>query len=561
MVSFLQSLLLALLRTQGNKILFQTLVFESWSFLFYIHENERYYANLELLEKYHINSRDHLLAVIDGKISLMEFVHGPFTCPDHVRINFSMRVAGNWIDLRLAEALVVYFPGQSDDSLFLQKMPKVKLSEMFTYLAVMVMIFDSRLVQKMCFQFCLFFSQQVLDWFSACLFLWGVDRVMLKYPHLKDALTAFLAEAVCLRPFIDLRHDFALELATWLENVANYSGMISDSFIQRMTVCSQLISKLVQAFDDVVTDFPDTNVLDVARKETALKQSCSRSLSAKIFKRLERDLTENGGPWSDEVLCAHWRLSRRTDSWLRHIFVRPNRNFSDHHIAALLRDRALSYDGRMRYERWLASSANSPPQPEVVEENEEIPIRMSELQVEATFITISVIYTGQFQLTKTELCFDGMQECSKSTKTVQLLLANLVWVLHRSYTHSDKGLEFFMKDGRSYLFHFENGGRSSILAFLVRLKLPQSPLIQETDSARFFAEQRFTEQWLSRGMSTYQYLMLVNLFAGRSFNDLGQYPVFPWILSDYSSATLDLNNSEQFRDLSKPLGALNPERL
>lgn len=49
--------------------------------------------------------------------------------------------------------------------------------------------------------------------------------------------------------------------------------------------------------------------------------------------------------------------------------------------------------------------------------------------------------------------------------------------------------------------------------------------------------------------------------ADRTFNDLTQYPVFPWVISDYSSPTLDLSDPKSFRDLTKPIGALNPERL
>jgi hypothetical protein len=49
--------------------------------------------------------------------------------------------------------------------------------------------------------------------------------------------------------------------------------------------------------------------------------------------------------------------------------------------------------------------------------------------------------------------------------------------------------------------------------------------------------------------------------AGRSFNDITQYPVFPWILSDYSSDTIDLSNPNVFRKLELPIGALNPIRL
>jgi len=40
-----------------------------------------------------------------------------------------------------------------------------------------------------------------------------------------------------------------------------------------------------------------------------------------------------------------------------------------------------------------------------------------------------------------------------------------------------------------------------------------------------------------------------------------QYPVFPWILADYTSDTIDLKDSRVYRDLSKPIGALNPNRL
>eukprot|EP01084_Bolivina_argentea_P226577 382714_1 len=49
--------------------------------------------------------------------------------------------------------------------------------------------------------------------------------------------------------------------------------------------------------------------------------------------------------------------------------------------------------------------------------------------------------------------------------------------------------------------------------------------------------------------------------SGRSFNDLTQYPIFPWIIIDYESSQINLNNKNIYRDLSKPIGALNPIRL
>ena len=71
--------------------------------------------------------------------------------------------------------------------------------------------------------------------------------------------------------------------------------------------------------------------------------------------------------------------------------------------------------------------------------------------------------------------------------------------------------------------------------------------------------------------------------ADRSFSDIMQYPVMPWVIADYTSSRLgqfylnnlslhsskllalslstDLDDPDTFRDLSKPVGALNSERL
>lgn len=69
------------------------------------------------------------------------------------------------------------------------------------------------------------------------------------------------------------------------------------------------------------------------------------------------------------------------------------------------------------------------------------------------------------------------------------------------------------------------------------------------------------ESWRRREISNFEYLMILNTLAGRSYNDLTQYPVFPWVLADYSSEKLDFNKSSTFRDLSKPVGALDLKRF
>lgn len=69
----------------------------------------------------------------------------------------------------------------------------------------------------------------------------------------------------------------------------------------------------------------------------------------------------------------------------------------------------------------------------------------------------------------------------------------------------------------------------------------------------------FSRRWQNGEISNFQYLMHLNTLAGRGYSDLTQYPVFPWILSDYESETLDLTKPETFRKLDKSMGCQTKE--
>lgn len=73
--------------------------------------------------------------------------------------------------------------------------------------------------------------------------------------------------------------------------------------------------------------------------------------------------------------------------------------------------------------------------------------------------------------------------------------------------------------------------------------------------------QEVTNRWCRGEMSNFDYLLFLNFLSGRTFHDLAQYPVFPWVIADLSSAQLDVNRKGTLRDLTRPIGALNPARL
>ncbi len=67
------------------------------------------------------------------------------------------------------------------------------------------------------------------------------------------------------------------------------------------------------------------------------------------------------------------------------------------------------------------------------------------------------------------------------------------------------------------------------------------------------------ELWQDGAITNFDYLMQLNKLAGRTFHDLMQYPVFPFILADYESDNLDLYVPSSFRDLRRPIAVQSAE--
>eukprot|EP00727_Mastigamoeba_balamuthi_P004853 m51a1_g14366 hypothetical protein (2192) ;mRNA; f:232687-241228 len=144
-----------------------------------------------------------------------------------------------------------------------------------------------------------------------------------------------------------------------------------------------------------------------------------------------------------------------------------------------------------------------------------------------------------------------------------LALAQMSALHNRKYT-SLSGIEIFMRPtGRGYMFTFARRATRTQLAYRVVTAAGAAGAAIEyvADPTKSLKKNGYLVQWLKGSMSNFDYLMALNVLAGRTFNDLAQYFVFPWVLTDYSSEKIDLRDVLVFRDLSKPVGALNPARL
>jgi beige protein homolog 1 len=141
----------------------------------------------------------------------------------------------------------------------------------------------------------------------------------------------------------------------------------------------------------------------------------------------------------------------------------------------------------------------------------------------------------------------------------------------RLYLFRNVALEMFLADGRNFFLTFwSTKTRDAVYhRLLSKTNINAAESVAGVSSTQNQLQTviyggsplaELTQKWCNREISNLAYLMHINTLAGRSYNDLTQYPTFPWILSDYDAEDLDLTSVDSFRDLSKPMGGQGARR-
>ncbi|KAJ2949921.1 hypothetical protein O0L34_g11239 [Tuta absoluta] len=146
----------------------------------------------------------------------------------------------------------------------------------------------------------------------------------------------------------------------------------------------------------------------------------------------------------------------------------------------------------------------------------------------------------------------GARPMSKSSAQSWPLEA-VVQVATRRWCLQERAAELFLSSGHAHLLAFTDFNERAV--FLKALERCHLPGRQEPDTLT-----EAMTQWRNGAITNWEYLMRLNGLAGRTYNDLMQYPVLPFILADYTSRILDLDNPASFRDLSKPMAIQNKNR-
>lgn len=160
---------------------------------------------------------------------------------------------------------------------------------------------------------------------------------------------------------------------------------------------------------------------------------------------------------------------------------------------------------------------------------------------------------GAFVLTQTSFHFYPLVN-ARPNEQLHVLFRGVNFAMRFTYLQEQIGIEVYTYASQYpliLLFDTEEK-RENIYSYLqnrVKFKNPVEEL------------PHVTELWMKGTISNFQYLVCLNNLSGRTVLDLSQYPVFPWVLRNYHGEEMDLLNPANYRDLSKPIGALSTERL
>ncbi|PVH66753.1 hypothetical protein PAHAL_1G337700 [Panicum hallii] len=201
------------------------------------------------------------------------------------------------------------------------------------------------------------------------------------------------------------------------------------------------------------------------------------------------------------------------------------------------------------------------------------------IELPSTMIRPLKVVRGTFQVTSKRINFivdehmsdnymddtaSTSGQCDQQDRDRSWLVSSLHQIYSRRYLLRQSALELFMVDRSNFLFDFEDvGARTHAYRAIVHTKPPylNDIFLATQRPEQILKQTQLMERWAKWEISNFEYLMELNTLAGRSYNDVTQYPVFPWVIADYKSKTLDLESPSSYRDLSKPIGALNPARL
>ena len=182
-------------------------------------------------------------------------------------------------------------------------------------------------------------------------------------------------------------------------------------------------------------------------------------------------------------------------------------------------------------------------------------------------------------------CFGSYFVCHPKDKDIYKISIeynDIKWIFRRRYYYKNSALEIFTTTNKTFYFNFKyEKEREDVLNEIINKLNDPAKIVDDlkepkdifenivgyennsmTDSIKKTVKKKklskIIEMWKEWKITNYELLMWLNIYGNRSFNDISQYPVFPWILNSYQDPLKNDNSEEKYnlRDMSLPMGML-----
>ncbi|XP_059616700.1 neurobeachin isoform X3 [Phlebotomus argentipes] len=324
-------------------------------------------------------------------------------------------------------------------------------------------------------------------------------------------------------------------------------------------------------------------------------------IASRLLEKVRNIMCNRHGAWGDTsgtpVKIIYWKLDAWEDDARRRKRMVQNPRGSSHPQATL--KASLENGGpedailqaREEFHSQIAvTRGQQPPQStadllddsELLIEDRELDLDLTgpvNISTKAKLIAPGVVAPGTVSITTTEMYFEVDEDSVEFQKIEPDVIkycdhlhgkwyfSEVRAIFSRRYLLQNVAIEIFLASRTSILFAFPDQHTvKKVIKALPRVGvgikygIPQTRRASMMSPRQLMRNSNMTQKWQRREISNFEYLMFLNTIAGRTYNDLNQYPVFPWVLTNYDSRELDLSQPSNYRDLSKPIGALNPSR-
>lgn len=206
---------------------------------------------------------------------------------------------------------------------------------------------------------------------------------------------------------------------------------------------------------------------------------------------------------------------------------------------------------------------------------------------ECELITTQFLYFGQIKIGQKVFCFETKEDPrdkenfnpkkldnkyffsikdndnkTNKKKSIIIFIKDIKEILRRRNLLMKQAIEIFANNGKSFFFNFFKTENCEKVLHIFEdrkkeLKKEKLFLLSNDNNAKYLSN--ILSQFKKGEISNYEYLLNLNKFSSRTYNDLTQYPIFPWLvlqiddLYKITSVDSDIIEKENIRDMNYPV--------